>query len=534
MGGRAVGGAAVGGVALSGVGGDRQRWQIQKNTCHATPLHMKGLCSQFFTKFVFLMTRLSIQRLALLPALLLALGAGLPAQAQTPTSERFSFSHRNPCKVFIGVGTSAVSEGLKVDYTVDNTPATTYGVQAGDVILTLDGVAVRSQSELIRERDKHQQGEAFTLSILREGSPMTIQARFKACSAEELDAAQQKKEERWAEKEVRMAEMKARIEARVQEKMKGMEQGERPILGIYEDNEVNEPGIAIGSVIPDKGAASAGLQAGDVVVKVDGKTVTGGISLRTALVGHKPGEQVKVVYLRDGKTIETDLTLSADRYSYTYKTERDPCKVFIGVYTSSRALDGRGSRVTGVIDGTPAKQSGIQPGDIIMALNGQPVNDYGELTRERDKNKPGDAFRLSVLRDGVEMEIEARFKSCDTPGNAPVPETVETVVVEEAAKTEQREEPKILDNSLIMSVLEAYPSPTVGPLNIHFEAEAVPTVVLILDVAGKAVYSQELPQFSGSFTEQVNLSGNKPGNYVLSIRQGNQVRSKQIVLMPRA
>lgn len=490
---------------------------------------MNGLCSQFFTKFVFLMTRLSIQRLALL----LALGTWLPAQAQTFTSERFSFSHRNPCKVFIGVGTSAVSEGLKVDYTVDNTPATTYGVQAGDVILTLDGVAVRSQSELIRERDKHQQGEAFTLSILREGSPMTIQARFKSCSAEELDEARQKREERWAEKEVRMAEMKARIEARVQEKMKGMEQGERPILGIYENTDVNETGIAIGSVIPGKGAAVAGLQAGDVVVKVDGKTVTGGITLRTALVGHKPGEQVKVVYLRDGKTIEADVTLSADRYAYTHKSERDPCKVFIGVYTSSRALDGRGSRVTGVIDGTPAKQSGIQPGDIIMALNGQPVNDYTELTRERDKNKPGDAFRLSVLRDGVAMEIEARFKSCDTPGSAPMQETVETVV-EEAAKTEQREEPKTLDNSLMMTVLEAYPSPTVGPLNIHFEAEAVPTVVLILDVAGKAAYSWELPQFSGSFTEQVNLSGNKPGNYVLSIRQGNQVRSKQIVLMPRA
>lgn len=479
------------------------------------------------------MTRLSFQRLALLPALLLAFGTWLPAQEHS-FHFNHSSSHRNPCKVFIGVGTSKVAEGLKVDYTVDNTPATTYGVQAGDVILTLDGVPVRSQSELLRERDKHQQGEAFTLSILREGKAQTIQARFKACSAEELEAAQQKQEERWAEKEARMAEMHARIEARVQEKLKGMEGGQRPILGVYENEEVNETGLVIGSVIAGKGAEAAGLNAGDVVIRVDGKTVTGGPTLRNALASHKPGDQVQIVYVRDGKTIETGITLSADRYSYTYKSERNPCKVFIGVYTSSHALDGRGSRVTGVIDDTPAKQSGVQPGDIIMALNGQPVNDHHTLTHERDKNKPGDAFRLTVLRDGVTMEINARFKSCDTPGVAPMQETVTAVVVEEADKTEQREEPKLLDNSLILDVLEAYPSPTVGPLNIHFEAEAVPTTVRILDVAGKAVYSRDLPQFGGSFTEQVNLSDNKPGNYVLSIRQGNKVRSKQIVLMARA
>ena len=53
-------------------------------------------------------------------------------------------NHQNPCKVFIGVGTTRdeATGGLTVDYTIDNTPAETYGVQEGDIILAIDDVKV--------------------------------------------------------------------------------------------------------------------------------------------------------------------------------------------------------------------------------------------------------------------------------------------------------------------------------------------------------------------------------------------------------
>lgn len=471
---------------------------------------------------IFLMSRLSLKQLALLSAFLFAFGSFLTAQEYSYTFKSPVYSHSNPCKVFIGVGTSTVTEGLKVDYTVNNTPATQYGVLAGDIILTLDGVPVRSQSELLRERDKHQQGDAFTLTILRDGAQKTINARFKACTEEEQEAAEKEMENAMVEKEIRMEE----LQTLMQERFKKIEMGERPILGVYENTEVNESGLVISSVVSGKGAEAAGLKGGDIIVNVDGKPVTGAVTLRGALNNHKPGDRVTVVYLRDGKSAQSTVVLSTDRYSFTHKVERDPCKVFIGVYTTGNAVEGRGLRINGVIDGTPAKESGVQPGDVILEFNGVAVNNHQELTGRRDEKKPGDAFTLTVLRDGNQMEIDARFKSCDTP--TPAQETVEAL--EENPVTEERKDPQ----DVASEILDAYPSPTFGPVNIRFEAEAVPTTVRILDITGKEVFRRELPQFGGSYNEQVNLSNQKAGNYVLSVQQGDKVRSKQIVLLPRA
>lgn len=462
------------------------------------------------------MSRLSFKQLFALPLFLLFFSTILSAQTY----------HHNPCKVFIGVETSSVSGGLLVDKTLDDTPAQTYGVQQGDVILALDGTAVRTQSELIQARDKHQQGEAFTLTILRNGAEKSIQARFKACSSEELEAAEQQKANHFAEQFLRSEEMQTHFQG----KFKNIEMSERPILGVYENTDVNVEGVAIGTILEGKGAEAAGLKPGDVVVNVDGKKVTGGETLRIALKNHKPGDRVSLMYQRDGKTFRIETVLSVDHGYFNPSNQRDPCKVFIGVYTSSNASGG--TRVDGIIDNTPAKISGVQPGDIIVSFNGLSVNNHQELTIERDKNKPGDAFQMTVLRDGITMNIKAKFKSCDTPGNKLQQETVE--VLEEKPEVEQRETPQNIDNNLSLEVFEAFPSPTFGTLNIKFEAEAVPTTVRILDVSGRTVYQKNLPRFDGSFTEQVNLSENKSGNYVLSVQQGDKVQSKQIVLLPRA
>lgn len=96
---------------------------------------------------------------------------------------------RDPCAVFIGVslsGSGPDGRGVHVSNTIDDTPAKTAGVKSGDAILALDDVAVNTFNELLHERNKHQPNDYFTLSVLREGVVISIDAQFKSCEEEVL------------------------------------------------------------------------------------------------------------------------------------------------------------------------------------------------------------------------------------------------------------------------------------------------------------------------------------------------------------
>jgi putative serine protease PepD len=56
-------------------------------------------------------------------------------------------------------------------------------------------------------------------------------------------------------------------------------------------------------------ADKAGLQPGDVITALDGKAVAGSVALQTAIDAHKPGDQVKVTYKRNGSEQTATVTL---------------------------------------------------------------------------------------------------------------------------------------------------------------------------------------------------------------------------------
>jgi putative serine protease PepD len=70
-------------------------------------------------------------------------------------------------------------------------------------------------------------------------------------------------------------------------------------------------GAAIQSVRSGTPAAKAGLRSGDVITKVDGKTINSASQLRGALNAHKPGDTIRVTYTRGGKTHSTSVTLAS-------------------------------------------------------------------------------------------------------------------------------------------------------------------------------------------------------------------------------
>jgi serine protease Do len=74
----------------------------------------------------------------------------------------------------------------------------------------------------------------------------------------------------------------------------------------------------------------------------------------------------------------------------------------------------RGALVGDVTPDSPAAKAGIQKGDIILAVNGKPVNDSAQLRMNLSLMQPGTAVNLSVLRDGAEHQMTARLAELPT------------------------------------------------------------------------------------------------------------------------
>ncbi len=87
-------------------------------------------------------------------------------------------------------------------------------------------------------------------------------------------------------------------------------QGSQTYLGSVPDMSAGTaPGLRLTGVRPGSPADTGGLKAGDIIVEFGGKEVKDLYGYTEALYSHKPGETVKVVFLRDGKRAETTVTL---------------------------------------------------------------------------------------------------------------------------------------------------------------------------------------------------------------------------------
>ena len=69
----------------------------------------------------------------------------------------------------------------------------------------------------------------------------------------------------------------------------------------------------------------------------------------------------------------------------------------------------RGALIADVVKDSPADKAGVKPGDVVVALNGKPVSDNNQLTRDVGVVQPGQSVKLDVIRDGKEKSFTARL-----------------------------------------------------------------------------------------------------------------------------
>jgi serine protease Do len=72
---------------------------------------------------------------------------------------------------------------------------------------------------------------------------------------------------------------------------------------------------------------------------------------------------------------------------------------------SLKLRDAKGAIVSDVDEGSPADKAGVKPGDVVIGVDGRPVEDNGDLSSYIASKRPDTTVNLKVLRDGGERTI---------------------------------------------------------------------------------------------------------------------------------
>jgi serine protease Do len=160
---------------------------------------------------------------------------------------------------------------------------------------------------------------------------------------------------------------------------------------------LKEPrGVLVNSVEPGSPAERAGLRAGDIITTLNHTPTNDPNSLRNGIASTPPGTEVILAILRNGREQEvrarlgdlpnTKKTADTSSVEQTREFGREQLGLSVEELTPELAAEMRlrrgahGVVVTDVDPAGPAAEAGIQPGDIILEVNHQPVRSATDIT----------------------------------------------------------------------------------------------------------------------------------------------------------
>ena len=168
-------------------------------------------------------------------------------------------------------------------------------------------------------------------------------------------------------------------------------------------------GALISSVEKGSPAAAAGLEAGDIILKLDGIVVERSADLPPRVAAIQPGTTVKLQIWRKGGSRDIALTVGEIPTTGLAAASGDEAEnPRLGLALRSLTPDERRQAVSpdGLLVESvsgPAARAGIQRGDIVLSLNGQQVRDVAQLRALLDKS--GKTVALLIERDNTKIFV---------------------------------------------------------------------------------------------------------------------------------
>lgn len=213
----------------------------------------------------------------------------------------------------------------------------------------------------------------------------------------------------------------------------------KALLGVT--SESTKDGAKITTVSKNSSAEKAGLQSGDIITGVGAKNIDSRESLSEAIAAQKPGDEVEIQYLRDGKKKKTKAELGSTNQGMTWESDNfefnfdGPRTITIPSMPKLRGLDfprfeseggnyflfnstpkygmdvqdnaeGTGVKITNVEAESNAAKAGLQKDDIVTEVDGETIKDLDQL-REALLDAKGEktSLKIKIIRKDQPMEL---------------------------------------------------------------------------------------------------------------------------------
>jgi S1-C subfamily serine protease len=429
-------------------------------------------------------------------------------------------------------------EGVVVDIT-RNSAADKAGLRNNDLILKLNDTKVDKWEDITKFMEKAQKGDKVKVTYRRNGKEATTEAELT---------------NRWATTTY------------------GCDNQKRGYLGVSEFGDIeDEPGVRI-AVTKKSAVEKAGLKKGDVILQLDDAEINDFEDIEDFMDAVKPGDKIKIKYKRDGKT-ETLEATAGEQQSWNWdasgweggQIDIETKQGCLGICNNNAKVGSHlGAAIVNMACASPAKLAGLQNGDLIVEINGVPVNNGNDLWQELVKYAPNTTIGLSYVRDGKELLTDATLNACgdayeavtmtsvDDWGNARTRKfytwnmddedeeqlrTRQTIAIHRAADSDvpvfdpinhNESGPVVTDRTLEFEDFQIDKTGTNGHLTLTFETAAKATIVRILDLSGRQLFLEELNVFNGNYRQTFDLTEMSQNDVLIHVQQGEKAYFQEV------
>jgi regulator of sigma E protease len=169
----------------------------------------------------------------------------------------------------------------------------------------------------------------------------------------------------------------------------------------------------VGRVVPNSPAAEAGIRSGDTIVSVDGRAASFWEDVDRA-VASADGKPLTLAVKRGEQTATVTVTPRQT-------TIQDPilreAKTVWDIGAGPQSVP----QISSAAPGSPAEAAGLKPGDVVLAVAGQPVYTADDLV-QAIRTRPGQPLPMDIERDGKRLSLTVTPKAEDE--KSPTGETI--------------------------------------------------------------------------------------------------------------